>query len=139
MKRIITLLSLLVLLSVAVQAQGELQFNQAKFIKMNFTPAPNISYQFIEQVITVPAGKVWKLESAAATFISNQTSPNPNYSSTAELLIDKVEITGRVFNAMPMWLPAGTYTLRLVHDNSTSGNANEVHGIITAIEFNVTP
>ena len=76
--------------------------------------------------ITIPANKVWKIESASAysttttiiygVFIDNQAIGNPNVS-------------------YPIWLPSGTYDIEI---RSTGGNVSVPYNIaMSVIEYNI--
>jgi hypothetical protein len=103
-----------------LKAQNNLQFNAVRYIHLSCTSGCNS----IDSVITVPANKVWKIESEFST------GPSTTY-----LYIDNtlIEYSGSVVPATPIWLPAGTYTFSL----NTSG-ANST-GFFSVIEFNITP
>ncbi len=139
MKQLIIIFLLLAMFATA-KAQGELQFNQVIFLEKSIVLPANISSPFTEQSITVPAGKVWKIESVMASFFQNSSSPNPGFSTSGTVMLNKKIIfsTGNVAN-FPIWLPAGTYTIRYIYNQSTSGSINELYGGISAIEFNVVP
>lgn len=119
-----------------VSAQGNLQFNEVKFIKMSYIVTTNVTNQYQEQTITVPAGKVWKIESCTSTFLA-MSGTNPSYSDVGRMFLDKMQISNSGVNVLPIWLPAGTYTLRLVYNSNTSYSNSEVVGAISVIEFNV--
>jgi hypothetical protein len=139
MKQLLTVLLLVGALT-AAKAQGNLQFNQVIFLEKSIVLPANISSSFTEQSITVPAGKVWKIESVMASFFQNTATPNPSFSTSGTVMLNKKIIfsTGNVAS-FPIWLPEGTYTIRYIYNNSTSGSINELYGAISAIEFNVIP
>ena len=132
MKKVVAILSFaLVCLFTQLRAQGNLQFNQVKLVTT---------------VQTVPAGKVWKVESAqyggGATFTINNSGPNPingvmsiqvngttiflniitNSGSSA---YPAISTTGQTF---PIWLPAGS---------TVAASTNTAY--VNVIEFNVVP
>lgn len=93
---------------------------------------------------TVPAGKVWKVESAHGTYEST-SSTNPSYNAFVNVMIDKKMVHYYNSNGstdsggyLPMWLPKGTYTLTLSMTSSGSFG-HKIYGGITGIEFNVIP
>jgi hypothetical protein len=123
MKTKITLLVFL-WLSLYINSQGTLQFNQAVLLEGNQS---NCSICW-----TVPAGKTWKVGSASTStsssfhyFVNNRQLgliSGPNSSTT----------DSRYANVFPFWLPAGS-TLGYV--GLSSG-----HNItFFALEFNVIP
>ena len=107
------ILTAICFISLQLSAQGNLQFNQV--LILDATPAGN--------PVTVPADKVWKIESVALSsnnsyfqiqwggvnyFVLNNTTPYAN---------------------LPYWLPSG---------ESVSLVAN-VNAKVSIIEFNVVP
>ncbi|MDX2001886.1 MAG: hypothetical protein SFW35_05625 [Chitinophagales bacterium] len=147
MKLIVSIFFLLV--GCSIFAQGELQFNQVKFIELSLSYTTSVVHPKTFQTITVPAGKVWKIESAIA---SNKDYVNPTdyqiFYGGILTLNDKTIYNGAssgflVGNVLPIWLPAGTYTLMLSLSCNTcsSGSypATTVVGSISAIEFNIVP
>ena len=137
MKKIIIIAALLSLFSL-VNAQGNLQFNRVFLVEQSFVVPSNVSSPFIEQTITVPAGKVWKIESVMANYSYN-IGGNLGVGSTVAVLLNKKTLyQGGVMAAFPIWLPEGTYTLRYVFTSNTGAIGSEVYGGITGIEFNVT-
>ncbi len=142
MKKLI--LITLLALSGSVFAQGNLQFNAVKYFTFSVTQ-PN-SVVHAEQItnITVPANKVWKIESANSSYIV----PAANYASIVNggrILIDGRVIweayssSSTIFYTptLPMWLPAGSYTLSM--RTSATSNGYQYVGSVTAIEFNIVP
>jgi hypothetical protein len=134
------IIAMLSLWAFIAKAQGNLQFNQVIFLEKSIVLPANISSSFTEQSITVPAGKVWKIESVMASFFQNTATPNPSFSTSGTVMLNKKIIfsTSNVAS-FPIWLPEGTYTIRYIYNNSTSGSINELYGAISAIEFNVIP
>lgn len=130
------------LLSVAAMAQGNLQFNQVKNIVLSYTTPNSNSYQTYNQTITVPAGKVWKIESV----IGSAQGPTTNYvSPTTTITLDGVVLFFYVSGSnnyqwapLPIWLPEGTYDLGLVSSSGVS-TGMVISGRVSAIEFNVIP
>lgn len=113
-------------LSFLHEAQGNLQFNQVKLV----TTAQ-----------TVPAGKVWKVESCtyngASTFVLNQV--NQQIYALMSIVVNGVVIPVSIYvggssssfsnaQTFPMWLPAGSTI-------ATGTNA----AFVSVIEFNVVP
>ena len=106
-----------------VSAQGNLQFNQVKLYDLTSGTA---------QAFTVPAGKVWKIESAGA----GQTGcsvylQNSSAVSMAYLYISSASSTESVF---PIWLPSG-----FVGDFLYGNGCAPFKGMVSIIEFNVIP
>lgn len=126
-----------------LHGQGNLQFNRVVLIEVDFV-LPNSSLnQFVEQTFVVPPGKVLKVETAHGTYESLLSTPS--FHSWPQVLINNklvhhyVTSSGTAqYNYLPMWLPEGTYTLRVVSYNGSTAGAS-VHGGISGIEFNVVP
>ncbi len=108
----IIILSLFLFVSSLISAQN-LQFNQVLILDGNSnTP----SY-------TVPAGKVWKIESASISSGSGYFGLSINGSSVA------IVAYANGGNLLPYWLPAGTNVGFYIYQT----------GKVSIIEFNVVP
>ena len=139
--------SLLLLLTTAAFPQGNLQFNAVKFYELSVTQVGTVTATESTVSITVPVGKVWKIESA----VSNSFDPLTSGSTLATNRAGMILINGKIIfqssmnlnspyysqPILPMWLPAGTYTLSI--KSSFLSNGNEYVGAFSAIEFNVVP
>lgn len=131
---------MIILLAFSASAQGNLQFNQVIYVRMSYVLPNSNSFQTSQQTITVPPGKVWKIESA-----SGSAQGSTNYvSPTTTILLDGVNLTfyngssGTYWETdFPIWLPEGTYTLAMV--SSTSAVNTTITGRLSAIEFNIVP
>lgn len=104
----------------AFKAQGNLQFNQV--INMAFTGANTTP-------VTVPAGKVWKIESCMLN------TPSNNY---AYMLYNGVyynmrqqQTSAHIVN-FPFWLSSGTSV-------TFGGNGGGTGGLLSILEFNIIP
>jgi hypothetical protein len=104
----------------SLKAQGNLQFNQV--INMAFTASNTTP-------VTVPAGKVWKLENCMLN------TPSNNY---AYMLYNGVyynlrqqQTSAHIVN-FPFWLSSGTTV-------TFGGNGGGAGGMLSIIEFNVVP
>jgi hypothetical protein len=117
--RVFLMLVFLVSLNAAF-AQGNLQFNQV--INMAFTGANTTP-------VTVPAGKVWKIESCMLN------TPSNNY---AYMLYNGVYYNLRQQQSsahnvnFPFWLSTGTSV-------TFGGNGGGTGGLLSIIEFNIVP
>lgn len=117
-------------------AQGNLQFNRVVFMEMSVAQTSTTVYSETSQSITVPANKVWKIESASGTSLvpsSLQTGAGAGYM----LINGEVISLGSNGSWLPVWLPAGTYTLTL--RSSIQNTAFTFSGFISVIEFNIVP
>lgn len=121
MKKILFSVFTLLLFAVGIKAQGNLQFNQ--IILLDIASGAT-------QAITVPANKVWKIES-----VGTGTSSNPNVdlrNSSAVSIAHFASMTGTgATAAFPFWLPAGF--------SGSFINFNSARSCISIIEFNVIP
>lgn len=143
MKKFQLLLCLMVVTAAAF-AQGNLQFNRVFIVETDFAVPNTNFYHSTDLSFTVPAGKVWKIESAHGTY-ENDNSTNLSYNAFVQVMIDKKLIhyynSGGLSVAgsyLPMWLPEGTYTLEVVMSSGGSVG-HHIYGGFTGIEFNVTP
>lgn len=130
-------------------AQGNLQFNQ--IINYNLTGNLNSiqtgQFQLQTISITVPANKVWKIESASCK-ISNASSYlwGANPGNEVYIFLDNNYIgimrasttSNNDTSILPLWLTAGNHTLQLVVDIA-AGATQTAYGMVTGIEFNVVP
>ena len=111
MKNLLFLLFLF--FSLSFTAQGNLQFNQVLLLDGNTTTP----------TYTVPAGKVWKVESATISSVNGYLSLSINGSVASILQF----VNGG--NNLPYWIPAGTLV----------GFFIVYEGKVSIIEFNVIP
>lgn len=140
MKKIFSTFFLILLLTGAAEAQGNLQFNQV--IVQDFTSTISSWTTATVSVITIPAGKVWKIEHADLWL---QNSLRQTYDNEYSLFIDNILIhrakgstgSGNQYTSrFPVWLPAGTYNVIVSNEDSSTKN---FVGDINAIEFNIIP
>lgn len=140
MKQILSILLLISVFTFA-KAQGNLQFNQVKYIKLSYVTPNNNSYQGYDQVITVPPGKVWKIESVIGSAQGNSNYVSPTTTVTLDgVVLSFYSSSSNGYQAapLPIWLPEGSYTLSLVSSASlTTGTT--ITGRVSAIEFNIVP
>ncbi len=101
-------------------AQGNLQFNQVILIDINFNTI---------QPIAVPAGKVWKIESAGSGSSSSNGVYLRNASATAIAYFATTNVSSSPY---PYWLPSGfTGSFQNIHPSLRMS--------VSIIEFNVVP
>ena len=140
MKKLLTI-SLILLLSAFLNAQGTLQFNNVELIELSLTSNGSTSEQCTSQSITVPPGQVWKIVSASAGRVSS--SHGFFRHPTTYIKINNFGITGNSgvedipYQTTPVWLPANTYTFKLCETYSSGGVM--FYGYVNAIVFNVVP
>lgn len=144
------------LYSCFLSAQGSLQYNQTKFIKLSASGVfvgginPQQFYGVDSLTITVPIGKTLKIESANVGGLTSGSGTTitsyPNRATYAILSLDNTMIAYASYGgsytepnlSFPIWLPAGNYKLQL---NTAIGSASDlrINGFISAIEFNIVP
>jgi len=117
MKKIFVLAALLFAFNMATHAQGNLQFNKV------ISGAANIGANTSMGLMTVPIGKVWKLE-AVNSFSSN----NPSY-----IEINGVDVSSQAAWCFPFWLSAGS-TFDLV-----ASPYAPLQSQYSIIEYNIVP
>lgn len=130
MKKIITTTTFLFVLLMSVTAQGNLQFNQV----INGELTVLVDYTTtVMGTITVPAGKVWKIESTSQMYDSGTTV----YSDGHPVFINNHLVWQKnnyyAAEQLPLWLSAGTYTVK------ATGSDSALTFSYSAIEFNVVP
>lgn len=121
----IILLSFIFVLFVSEKtaAQGTLQFNQVKLFDLASGTA---------QTFTVPAGKVWKIESSGVGSAScNIQMQNAAVQNMAYIYTSSASSTQSVF---PMWLPSG-FSGGFLY----GAGCSPFRGTVSIIEFNVIP
>ena len=132
MKRLIIIAICLV--SLNLSDQGNLQFNQV--INQVFNGTYNTYFE--AGTITVPAGKVWKIEAASLT----RTDSSPVSGVINAGSFHSLTIAGHVAyyssapesSNFPIWLSEGTYPVGGYVSSSIPSRVS-----ISAIEFNVVP
>jgi hypothetical protein len=129
-------------------AQGNLQFNRVVNYNLtgNLTTASSGKVIVQSTTITVPNGKVLKIESATcrlSTTTSSLFSGDVPCILLNNNIISVYRSTGSggflpLFGNFPMWLPEGSHTLQLVVDVG-AGTNETAFGMVTGIEFNIIP
>ena len=124
-------------IALQLSAQGNLQFNQV--VNNSYTATLGTTQTTIG-TITVPAGKVWKIESANYYFTQGTGNRIPGRGSGSyiayigdNLIWDGTNGLGHQ-DFFPIWLPSGTYDV-----SSRSPATYLVTVNFSAIEFNVVP
>ena len=128
--------------SFQLYSQGNLQFNQV----VNSVFTSTFTGESTVGSITVPAGKVLKIESASLTWSNNPASPgSPNRpvqpDGLSYIIVGTHVVWGGSSNfsyddKLPIWLPSGTYDVKARPVSSTA-YPNAVS--ISCIEFNIVP
>ena len=136
----IVLVSLFFLFGSFVYSQGNLQFSQVLTLTGGISAGPGITTTSSTQ--TVPAGKVWKIESLGGGSIGTTNTSYLGIIINNGLSIFKQmgnTNTGTGFsnNICPIWLRAGD-NVSIQHFNS-SGLTVSTSYVISVIEFNIIP
>ena len=138
MKKIIfTVFVSVFFLNQGIAQNHNLQFNQAIFSTIQSPIANNsIILPFIIGTITVPNGKVWKIESVEAHAGGNGIN---SIQAHANIFIDDyliyLDFDGH--NHFPIWLPEGTYSIKAVNYASPTPVIHSAS--YSGIEFNLVP
>jgi hypothetical protein len=129
------LLILAISFSSASFAQGNLQFNQV----VNGSVDANIIDYNESGSITVPAGKVWKIEAVSYFAYPGMTFQQSMGGNSAQAWIGNQQVVSTNSNLpvqVPIWLSEGTYTVKL---KAAYGSATPVRLSWSVIEFNIVP
>ena len=137
---------LLLVINYSCYSQGNLQFNRAIAFSNNGTVSSGTVSTF--ETITIPPGKVWKIESVA---LAGTDSSNTIFQFTAgsgsttkwlyarfnDIIAYSGDNLGNQNNLLPIWLNSGTYLFKIssAYSNSSGG----VLASYSAIEFNIIP
>lgn len=134
MKKIITLTALVFAFITTASAQGNLQFNQVTTGSFTAINLPYVSTTI--GTITVPAGKVWKIESTNYTYVQGSNTWPIGSNSYVVMIDDHMaycQSSGQPQHYLPLWLPAGTYNVTALAWDV------DVTFSYSAIEFNIVP
>jgi hypothetical protein len=139
MKKIFKIIVLLFAVN-SIKAQGNLQFNQVKNVEITGTTLP-YDPQLGNPIstigtITVPTGKVWKIESISSKENSLRQITGINIVTLIGNLIAATENSNSFQDAkLPIWLSSGSYSIKI----SSSASILNIITAISAIEFNIVP
>jgi hypothetical protein len=143
MKNLISIFLLSLLINFKSFGQGNLVFNNTIYKEFSHY---NPGTTGLENVgtFTVPAGKVWKIESILNSYdFDPVASPGANFSGAGSWSIKKQG--GNVFHTIKqgdaaqsdiIWLNTGSYELNLYKTPSSNYRFNL---LLTGIEFNLVP
>lgn len=128
------LLVLLSFCSVAANAQSNLQFNQVITYAGNLATTTNAGDS--TALWTVPAGKVWKIESASSgyAYVNYPVYLVVNGARAFDISVYATGTTRPVY--LPIWLKAGDGVRIAEYSTNNSYFANY---FISIVEFNLTP
>lgn len=137
-----------IVLSSAALGQGNLQFNQVINYDLIGSSSGSGDVSFQSLTVTIPVGKVWKVESASCRYQSTTSGSNliegGNTANRLLILVDNVPVTHLVRgefaiqNELPLWLPAGAHSI-VLSGYVTSTNSKNAFGKVSIIEFNIIP
>ena len=127
--------------SLNLSAQGNLQFNQVVNLNYTHTIPSGFSNSTVTN-ITVPAGKIWKIE------YSSLSRNNASYRFTGvlaqSLSIDNFVLIAQNSNGNferqkggVLWLNEGSHNLFITQETSNTNDSFDIG--ISAIEFNIVP
>lgn len=133
MKNIFLILA--IAFSSASFAQGNLQFNQViNYENTAFVPTAGSA---VQGSITVPTGKVWKVETCSYVLVSGGND-FAYTTSSGSVHIGKNTVydatSNQTTNYLPLWLGEGTYDI-----SRYSQSGYTVSIAFSAIEFNIVP
>ncbi|MCB9230971.1 MAG: hypothetical protein H6581_04875 [Bacteroidia bacterium] len=120
-----------------------LEFNQVVQLTKTYYNTSSPSYKQDNLPVTVPAGKVWKITAAWASYSypSGLYRVYVNSSGTKIILDDAVISIAGTSNSLPsqfpIWLPAGAHTFTLQTDDYGVDYRWTMN--VSVIEFNVVP
>lgn len=144
--RLILLAVFLLSISNNMLAQGNLQFNEVKFLTLTVTQTSSTSIDFTTVQLIVPAGKTWKIEDCGATDDNGGGGPGNLPGDGGILMLNESVIyhfsnNGHGHTGFPLWLPSGSYTVKLYAKdaNNSTQVGNTFTAFISALEFNVVP
>jgi hypothetical protein len=136
------LLIVICFLSLQLFAQGNLQFNQVLRPIVSVNNLASSGYAKV--TLTVPTGKVWKIESADAYYHPSNNA-DMIYHWSLELTFGGQKLnyylptSGAILPvSLPKWFPEGTYNMIVYNWGSSLNNATII-GVMNVIEFNIIP
>lgn len=130
------LLGVILFLTITMNAQGNMQFNQVKHL--TFSGKTVSRTNTIISTVTVLENKVWKVESGSIWNLSE----GPYYYN---LTIDNQLIQSNLGGlsspiSLPIWLGSGTYNISYTFFNSVStGTVYDYRAALSILEFNIVP
>jgi hypothetical protein len=144
----ILILSFFLVLCSLLYSQGNLQFNQVINYDLIGSSSGSGDVSFQSLTVTIPVGKVWKVESASCRYQSTTSGSNFIEGGTTSnrllILVDNVPVTHvargefAIQNELPLWLPAGAHSI-VLSGYDTNTNSKNAFGKVSIIEFNIIP
>jgi hypothetical protein len=141
MKKLFTF-TIVFMISMACFAQGgNLKFTETKLINLQ---GPLLNDGIVNsQTFTIPEGQTWKIETANSSY--KYTSGNVTsyaFNTFLSILINEMILQrydGQNNFALPMWLPAGTYTFTFWNDTTWTAGQYTGYATVTALVFTIVP
>jgi hypothetical protein len=135
MKKILFVFFIAFCFAQTIKAQGNLQFNRV--VRLSYLDSIIIS-PITVGTITIPANKIWKIESGSVLVNSSL------FPSVLSLLVDgqlmfcgSYPVSGYMpYSGPPMWLSAGSYNISIGVGN---GSNMGIIAKLSAIEYNIVP
>ncbi|MCB9234666.1 MAG: hypothetical protein H6581_23645 [Bacteroidia bacterium] len=140
---------LVFLANTSLQAQN-LAFDGVQYLEWGGLGTTGSGAHYFDTTFTVPANKVWKITSVygspkdtsyfTPTGLLNGTTSSYGIAISLNNVVIMLN-TGSassgslLLNAQPIWLPPGSYTLRLRTPRSGSAGPFRFYGLVTAIQF----
>jgi hypothetical protein len=133
--------------SMQLFAQGNLQFNQVISETFSVNGSVYNALYTSSSILTVPAGKVWKIESISF----KSSSVNTTYAPSLFLKVNGNEILfnygsqrnrndgGGTLNNQAIWLKEGDIIGFSMRNRCTTVCDQSIDGHLSVIEFNVVP
>jgi hypothetical protein len=122
------------------------EFSGAKFLQIELVIPINAQPNLVRKdtMITVPANKVWKIESVSVGDSTN--APVIQHGGYGAVYLNNKNIYSsqinqiNTFDNFPIWLPTGVYRLRFVdHDGTVHAWAIRHYFFVNITEWNTTP
>lgn len=130
--------------SLGLFSQGNLQFNQVIQLSgtervTGLTGSVSTGWKNVS-TITIPDGKVWKIESAdMSVWDDNRSFASGGLQKGSiqfgDFVLYKFSGNHYIHQKWPIWLKSGSYQLKLVNGEST--DSSSLHYQIFALEFNI--
>jgi hypothetical protein len=129
-------ISILILPFTTLFAQGNLQFNQVKNVEVIGSTSSN-NYTTTIGSITVPSGKVWKIESVSSIENSSPMGFGSYQWNIVTLIGNHLATSSQSSTLLhfPIWISPGNYLVKCVGSSSPLNILTS----ISAIEFNIVP
>jgi len=121
--------------ALGIWSQGNLQFNQV----VTYTGSGSGSFSYNSPTWTVPAGKVWKVESASPNLGNAAVTRAVNVNSGVDWGSYRLTSSGQDLSVspFPIWLKAGDQVQ--LHASGNCCSTTNFSYAISVVEFNIVP